>query len=227
LRLRSTIPTRNPQRLDTFILDHLAYGHSQAINGKNYLYESGAWYEATARWATKLENDMDPIHAGQAAVNADLQPLPFDLAQHANEDGYIDAACVAGNGRATKCHRSFPPTALQLELCDILVDGKYLLFLKRGCDSAACADAGRQARQAAHARLDEPSYATWARTTFFDPQGWPSDFAQRTNFTFVLVLITNDHAKVPCHLTVRAQDSLAYFRSEIGRLAFSTAVIPV
>jgi len=225
VRLLSTVPPQNEVR-ETHLLDNLAFELATPVAGQNYVFESGTWYGASASWSAKLQYDMHALQSVKAPTLAALGLTGFTAGQ--TEDDYIDNVCLTLGDRASKGHRVFPPAQPSLEVADIIVDGKWLLYIKKDTNTKACAEAANQGVQAANALIDEPSYLTWARNTFFAPKGWTIDLQTRDQLTLVIVLLTSAPNRVPIQLTVRAQDALSGFRHEVEtRLVFRAAVIAV
>ena len=52
---------------------------------------------------------------------------------------------------------------------------------------------------------------------FFAPAGWNLDLDDRSKLTFVIVLLESNSGRVPCKLTIRAQDSLYHLQTLFGR----------
>jgi len=227
VRYEAVVPTRTTP-VSGRLAENLAFETLLQGQADTFLYEDGGWFQANAQWKGQVTQDVQTL-MNQSPLLLGGCALPAALNGRETEDAYIARVMatppftVSGH----QMHRLFPPGQTQLELCDICVNGRLLLFVKRGSGRSACGDVTQQALDSANALVDsDTAFLTWANREL-GTRGWNLDMANRSQLVFCIVLITGSPGRLPTTYTVRAMDALSFHLREIEKLGFRAAIAVV
>ncbi len=224
----AVVPTRNTP-VSGRLAENLAYETTLPNSANSFIFESGAWYEAKASWLQQVNNDVQRlVTQSQPLLNGIVLPVAANAKE--SEDAYIPRLMTTAplNVRCHQMHRVARPGGMpDVEPYDVCVDGTVLMFMKHGCDRAACGDVAQQVMDTVHALTNiDGAYLNWVNGNIAG-RGWNFDMTNRSALTLCIVLITGNAGKTPLQFVIRAQDALSMHLREVEAHGFRAAVAVV